>query len=39
MVDPPMQFHRLVRPVARRGGDATGGARPGRPYALNRACR
>jgi hypothetical protein len=30
----PAQFHRLVRLVARRGGDAIADGRPGRPWAL-----
>jgi hypothetical protein len=40
-VDPPVhrlqptQFRRLVRLVARRGGDAIAGGRPGRPWALD----
>lgn len=31
----PAQFHRLMRLVARRGGDAIADGRPGRPWALN----
>jgi hypothetical protein len=31
----PAQFHRLVRLVARRGGDAIADGRPGRPWALD----
>jgi hypothetical protein len=31
----PAQFYRLVRLVARRGGDAIADGRPGRPWALN----
>jgi hypothetical protein len=30
----PAQLHRLVRLVARGGGDTLGDARPGRPWAL-----
>ena len=35
----PAQFHRLVRLVARRGGDAIADGRPGRPWALDLADR
>jgi DDE superfamily endonuclease/Helix-turn-helix of DDE superfamily endonuclease len=31
----PAQFHRLVRLVARRGGEAIADGRPGRPWALD----
>jgi hypothetical protein len=30
----PAQFHRLVRLIARRGGDTIADGRPGRPWAL-----
>ncbi|MEU4771627.1 transposase family protein [Micromonospora sp. NPDC023644] len=35
----PAQFRRLVRLVARRGGDDIAGGRPGRPWALDLADR
>jgi hypothetical protein len=35
----PAHFHRLVRLVARRGGDTIADGRPGRPWALSRPDR